>query len=423
MDESIHFFIKNKRKTSDNTNTEYIKKKFIQNKRKYSLKIINFCLLFWFFFFYKSPYTHLDNISENIFFHFSKDTEEKNSIENYYHLSENGILLGKIRERRIKNPKISIIIPIYNDEKYIKRIITSIKNQSYKDIEIIFIDDASTDNSINQIEKYKRKDKRIRIIKHHKKECLFITRNDGVLNAKGEYIVFIEPNGLLIGEILKKLFGAIELYGTDIIRFESFYLYNNTFEKYEFEYYLKKDKIIYQPDILKLSFYPYEGELYQHNLNLWGKAIKTKLYKKVLNNLNNYYKNKNWNLYEDNAMDFILLKNAETYIFINENGYIDGMKENIYNNKDNNEIVKNLFLLAEIFFDYTEDNIYEKTMANYQIKRIFYEYKNNLEGISEGFEYYYNILDKFSNCKSILKQQQYYINQVRSILNKAEKKY
>ena len=436
MDESIKF-INNSNKIKNiedrykiipideiiyNTIDDY-KGKIIKNKKKYSLKLINFCLLFCFFFFCKiTNIRHLDNNFKKLLIYNINQTEEKNIIENFYKLSEKGILFHKMREKRISNPKISIIIPIHNNENNIKRIITSIKNQSYKDIEIIFVDDASTDNSIKEIEKYKRRDKRIKIIKHNIKEGSFISRNDGVLNAKGQYILFIESNGILIGDILKKLFGAIEIYETDIIKFDSFYIENNIFEKYDFDYYLKRNTIIYQPDILKLAFYPYEGELYQHNLNLWGKIIKKELYIKVLNNLRDYYKKQNWNLYEDNAMYFILLKNAETYIYVSEIGYINGPKDKIDNNENNNEIINDLFLLAEIIFDFTEDNIYEKTMANYQIRRIFYDYKKNLEIITEGFDKYYFILSKFSNCKSIIEKQQYYVNQVRNILNKAELK-
>lgn len=85
---------------------------------------------------------------------------------------------------------------------------------------------------------------------------------------------------------------------------------------------IKKYKVIYQPDILKLSFTPYRGELFQNKLNLWGKAIKRTLYSNIIDKLSNYYKNQNWNLYEDNALNFLLLKNEESYVFVKENGYL-----------------------------------------------------------------------------------------------------
>ena len=284
---------------------------------KYIIKILN-SLLFFIFYFYKISTTDSQVINiQNL-----NLTEETDIIEKSYQFSENGTILNHIREKRRKNPFLSIIIPIFNNEKNIKRIITSIENQSYKDIEIIFVDDSSTDNSVEEIEQYKRKDKRIKIVKHKTKKGLFITRNDGVLNSIGEYIIFVESNGLLIDGILKKIFGTIEIYETDIIKFESFYLDNNILEKYELDDDIKKYKVIYQPDILKLSFTPYRGKLFQNKLNLWGKAIKRTLYSNIIDKLSNYYKNQNWNLYEDNALDFLLLKNAESYVFVKENGYL-----------------------------------------------------------------------------------------------------
>ena len=391
----------------------------LKNKKIiYPLKIFNFLLLF-IFYFYSIPKIDLQPINlQNL-----NITEETDIIEKYYFFSENGKLFNNIREKRRINPSISLIIPIYNNEKNIKRIITSIENQSFKNIEIIFVDDASSDNSIKEIEKYKRRDKRIKIIKHRKKEGLFITRNDGILNSRGEFIIFIEPNGILMDGILKKIFGSMEMYETDIIRFESFYLNNNKFEKYDLYEDIKKYKIIYQPDILKLTFSLYKGELYQNNLNLWGKAIRRTLYQSILNKLSEHYKTQNWNLYEDNALDFFLLKCAKSYVSIKENGYIYEKKADTNNeNIQANDIIKDSFILAEIFFDYTEDNIYEKLMAVYQIKRIISDHKNSLELINKGFDYYYEILNKFSKCNNILSNQQIYIEQLREILKKIEKK-
>lgn len=160
-----------------------------------------------------------------------------------------------------------------------------------------------------------------------------------------------------------------------------------------------------------------------YSVHLWGKAIKRKLYLKILNNFTEFDKSHNWNLYEDNAMDFLILKNAENFVYINKKGYLDGNKDNFNNNQeDSNNIINDLFIFAGLFFDYTDDNMLEKSLAVYQIRRIFYEYKDDLLKISSGFENYYKILDKFSNCKSISSNQLYYIHEIRNILKQVEKK-
>ena len=426
MDESSNFLKKTKNESPYKEDKEDKENAYNEKVIRISILILNLSLIIIFFLYNKNIISKNDNNLEKFFPRYDDKSEEITILDKFYKFSENGTLLSNIFQKKRKNPQISIIIPLYNNEKNIKRIITSIENQVYKDIEIIFVDDASTDNSIEEIEKYRKKDRRIRIIKHIKKEGLFITRNDGVLNAKGEYLLFIEPNGLLAEGILRKIYGSIQMYDTDIIRFESFYLNNNIFEKNEFENNIKRNSVFSQPDILKLSFYPFKGELFQNDLYLWGKAIKRELYVKILNNLKEEYKNQNWNFYEDSTIDFLLLKNAESYVIINENGYIIELEDNYedkkYDKTKENEIIKNLFLLVDIFFEYTEDNIYEKSMAVYQIRRILEDYKSNLELINNEFDYYYKILDKFSSCKNILPRNQFYINQVKQILKENENK-
>ena len=85
-------------------------------------------------------------------------------------------------------PKISVISPIYNSEKYILRFLRSIQNQNFLEIEIILVDDCSNDNSVFLIEKYIKEDERIILIKNKINKGTFITRNLGVLFSKSKYI-------------------------------------------------------------------------------------------------------------------------------------------------------------------------------------------------------------------------------------------
>ena len=99
---------------------------------------------------------------------------------------------NKDNKENILNPKISIIISVYNKEKYILRILRSVQNQNFENTEIIFADDASEDNSVKLIEKYQITDQRIKLVKHDKNVGTLINRNDGAISAKGEYLLFIE---------------------------------------------------------------------------------------------------------------------------------------------------------------------------------------------------------------------------------------
>ena len=84
--------------------------------------------------------------------------------------------------------KVSVIIPVYNVEKYLRQCLDSVVNQTYSDIEIICIDDASTDGCYDILKEYEQKDKRITVLKNAKNIGLGLTRNRGLEFAKGDYI-------------------------------------------------------------------------------------------------------------------------------------------------------------------------------------------------------------------------------------------
>ncbi|TDJ80262.1 glycosyltransferase family 2 protein [Campylobacter volucris] len=93
--------------------------------------------------------------------------------------------------------KISIILPTYNVEKYIARALDSCINQTYKDIEIIVVDDLGDDKSIDIAKEYASKDERIKIIHNDKNLGTFASRNIGVLNSNSPYIMFLDPDDYL----------------------------------------------------------------------------------------------------------------------------------------------------------------------------------------------------------------------------------
>ena len=93
-------------------------------------------------------------------------------------------------------PKISVIVPIYNVEEYLSECIESLLNQTFSDIEVICVNDGSTDNSLNILEKYKQKDSRIRIISQPN-QGLSAARNSGLQVISGEYVTFIDSDDFL----------------------------------------------------------------------------------------------------------------------------------------------------------------------------------------------------------------------------------
>lgn len=108
-------------------------------------------------------------------------------------------------------PKVSVIVPVYNTEKYLQRCIDSLLRRSYKNVEFIFVDDGSTDNCLDILEMSKKKDNRIKIIKQVN-EGPSAARNTGVKNSRGKYIMFCDSDDTVTENWCEVLVNAIEEY-------------------------------------------------------------------------------------------------------------------------------------------------------------------------------------------------------------------
>lgn len=113
------------------------------------------------------------------------------------------------------NPLISVIVPVYNVEKYLERCLNSIVNQSYENLEIILVDDGSTDNSGIICDKWAEKDDRVVVI-HKKNGGLSDARNWGMKEAHGAFIGFVDSDDWIAKDMYEKLINAIERDGSDI---------------------------------------------------------------------------------------------------------------------------------------------------------------------------------------------------------------
>ena len=113
------------------------------------------------------------------------------------------------------NAMISIIIPVYNVENYLNRCIDSVLSQTYKNLEIILIDDGSTDSSSKICDFYQEKDRRV-IAYHKRNEGQGIARNYGIDRSKGEYIMFVDSDDWIDPRMCEKLMSLCNTYKRDI---------------------------------------------------------------------------------------------------------------------------------------------------------------------------------------------------------------
>lgn len=173
-----------------------------------------------------------------------------------------------------KYPIISIIVPVYNVEKYIRRCIQSIINQTYKDIEIILVNDGSTDMSKSICDEYKKKDSRIILI-NKENGGLSDARNAGIRKARGKYLAFVDSDDFIHEKMLEKMYDRI-IYDDSDMAVCGYIEYFE--EKTE-----KNRKYVYGKNGIITAEQYFESILNDENIGnyAWNKLYKKKLFDNV----------------------------------------------------------------------------------------------------------------------------------------------
>lgn len=207
-------------------------------------------------------------------------------------------------------PKVSVIVPVYNVEDYLVDALDSLVNQSLTDIEILMIDDGSTDNSRYIIERYALDYDNFHAF-HKENEGLSVTRNYGLKYAKGDYIFFIDSDDYLLHDALEKLYNCAVEYDSDVVT-SNFFRYNDTKS--------------WQHIICDYVFNNLDEDLYNTNLAeypnlIWDMPVWNKLYKKeFLDDINlRFYDGRV--LFEDNIFSTELYVNAKKVSILKEGFY------------------------------------------------------------------------------------------------------
>lgn len=115
-----------------------------------------------------------------------------------------------------KRPRVSVIVPVYNTSEYISECLDSLLTQTLHNIEIICIDDSSTDNSLDLLNLYAAKDERVIVIEHRQNRGLGGARNTGISHARGDFLCFVDSDDYVDKDFIRKLYGAIKKENADI---------------------------------------------------------------------------------------------------------------------------------------------------------------------------------------------------------------
>lgn len=208
-------------------------------------------------------------------------------------------------------PEISIIIPVYNTEKFLKACINSLIKQSFKNCEFIFVDDGSTDDSCNLIRSYKKKDNRIKLIMQ-KNKGVSSARNIGILNSNGKYIGFVDSDDYIDSDMYEILYKEMQTEDSDVIisNFEEELNGTKNIKTYNLIKNKKMDKTYIQNNIV--SFFIKDDSL---------NTVCNKLYKKSIIDEYNIRFPKGLPLGEDGIFNMIYFSKCNSCKYIDYTGY------------------------------------------------------------------------------------------------------
>ena len=283
-----------------------------------------------------------------------------NKFNSFINLCMKGFLETKNKYNFHKNPKISVIMPIFNGGKYLYYSLRSIQNQIIKEIEIILIDDCSTDNSLNIIKNYMEEDGRIRLIKNKKSRKILYSKSIAALNSNGKYIIELDQDDMFIrNDCFNILYYEAELNNLDLVHIRDFSK-NNFYFKYKTQINLNNEHLIYpqntnyknQPKLKEKMFI--ENNIYL----LWGLLIKTDLYKKTIYYLWPIIMNYQLIFHEDYAISFMLVIFAKRYKYLNQFGILHLIHNNSASNNysDNKNYYLSVLFVSNIIYDYYLEN-------------------------------------------------------------------
>ena len=264
-------------------------------------------------------------------------------------------------------PKVSVIIPAYNVEKYLEKAMDSVCSQTLKDIEIICINDGSTDNTDIILKNFANKDSRIKLINFKKSKGQGYARNIGITEAQGEYLMFLDSDDWLAKNACEKAYKHIVSCNADIVSFDN-YVYYEKDNKYKIKTY--ENKPIFTAGIV------------------WRNIYNTNFIK------NNNIQFANLHIGEDNVFFVKSIMLAKEMSFIKEPLYYYRKRANSTSITDTSQYCWETITAKEECYNiaksYPENIYYDESMA-YSVNTILSVYKTfnkKISKLSRKKEYY-----------------------------------
>ena len=368
----------------------------------------------------KLPNDFIKTRFNQIYFQKRKD---QLSFEDYAKLCIKEKLINQNKIQKYKKPNtpfISVIIAAYNKEKVLLKSIRSIQNQSLKNIEIIIVNDASTDNSEKIFDYLLKSDPRIRVFKHLKNLGVWRTRIDGLLYSNAKYVIHFDCGDLYYDNyVLEDLYDLIEKYKLDSIKSIFKTIRNYNYKKLKFSknifknmnssaFFLGKNITIKnQKKVLKWSWGVIWNRLILSNIFIKGLYL---LSDRVLNIHKNLWEDRWWSKLGDKMSNNLLIVQRYGYLY-----YYDGKGEGSMKSKfikDKDKIMKEF-----IYFLYFDYDFLPKNDNKTSIIKTLFDYdkvnkKLKLNEIRTDFNILNDLLKKLINDPFVDNKDKIYLNKL-----------
>ena len=224
-------------------------------------------------------------------------------------------------------PEISIVVPVYNVESYIKRCLDSISAQSMREIEVLLIDDGSTDKSGEICDSYAKSDKRFSVI-HQENKGLSGARNIGLKYATGKYIMFVDPDDYVENDFCKIPYEVAEKNNTDLVMFCWKNICNGVIKDFIKEGF--SDGFVSKQEAIDLMFEVTTP-------SVWNNLFKKELIGDVLF--------PEGHIFEDNDFTYKMILNSKSIFFINLPLYVNCSRDNSLSKRQDREAKTDLILM------------------------------------------------------------------------------
>lgn len=179
-------------------------------------------------------------------------------------------------------PLVSIIVPLYNQERYLRACLRSVCRQTYKNLEIIIVNDGSTDRSLQIVHDWASRDERIKIV-DKENEGLAYARRDGLLAATGDFVSFLDSDDMMTHRSIELMMSAVKNNGVDLVMG----MYDNvagnitTHRKVDKLCLFPCGRVISQPELFDKYYVNFFGSIRMFPINAWGKLYRKRILDKA----------------------------------------------------------------------------------------------------------------------------------------------